>query len=101
MIGLTDGWASLPRVSLREETTSASGARREEQFDAIPLLAALTDPVKTRVAVYAEDGLMLALSAEDAARAMLIEKEDGWQLIVSGDRTRRRRVKHPVRFEAE
>lgn len=101
MIGLIDGWASLPRVTLHEETTSASGARRSEAFDAIPLLTALTAPVKARVIVYAADGFILALSPEDAARAMLTEVGDGWQLILTGDRTRRRRVKQPVRFEAE
>lgn len=101
MTGLMDGWASLPRVTLREETTSASGARRFEQFEAIPLLSALAAPVKTRVIVYADDGLMLALSAQDAARAMLADAGGGWQLILSGDRTRRRRVKRPVRFEVE
>ena len=101
MIGLIDGWASLPRVTLLEETISASGERRSEQFDAIPLPEALDGAITTRIVVHADDGLMLALSAEDAARAMLVEGDNGWQLILSGDRTRRRRVKKPVRFEVD
>ena len=101
MIGLVDGWASLPRVTLREETTSASGAPRTELLEAIPLLSALANPVTARVIVHAGDGMMLALSAEDAARAMLAEGTGGWQLILSGDRTRRRRIKNPIKFEVE
>ena len=101
MMGLIDGWEALPRVTLRETTTSASGERREERFDAIALLPALVSPVKARVVVRAEDGLMLALSAEDAARAMLAETGQGWQLILAGDPTRRRRVKNPVQFDVE
>lgn len=101
MTGLIDGWASLPRVTLHEETTSASGARRLETFEAIPLAAALSIPIETRVLVTAADGLMLALTAEDAARAMLTETDGGWQLILSGDHTRQRRVKHPIAFATE
>lgn len=101
MIGLIEGWASLPRVTLWEETTSASGARRAERLEAIPLPAALAEPVKTRLTVSAADGLTLALSAGDAARALLAPGAEGWQLILSGDRTRRRRVKNPIRFDVE
>ena len=101
MNGLREGWEALPRVRLREETTSASGARRVEAFDAVPLLSALAVPIKKRVVVHAADGLMLALSSEDAARAMLVRTDEGCQLILSGDATRRRRVKNPVRFEVE
>lgn len=101
MIGLIDGWESLPRVTLHEETTSASGPPRAEQFSAIALTSALCAPVTARVLVHALDGMILALTAEDAARAMLAETDDGWQLILHGDRTRRRRVKQPVRFEIE
>lgn len=101
MTGLIDGWESLPRVTLHEQTTSASGPLRSEQLHAIPLSSALRSPVKTRVLVHAADGLIFALTAEDAARAALAETDGGWQLILSGDHTRRRRVKNPVRFDIQ
>ena len=82
-------------------TTGASGAPREDRFDAIALADALDHPARSRVTVRARDGAALAFRAQEAQDAFLVPIEGGWQLIFARDATRQRRIKHPESFEAE
>ena len=101
MKGLREGFESLPRVQICTRTTGASGAPREDRFDAIALADALDPPARSRVPVRARDGAALAFRAQEAQDAFLVPIEGGWQLIFARDATRQRRIKHPESFEAE
>lgn len=100
MTGLIKGWDALPRVCIQTQTTSASGEPRTDAYQAVPLAQALAASVKTRLLVRARDGVTLALSPADVQCAYLAPLPDGagWQLVLSQDQTRRRRVKHPQDF---
>lgn len=102
MKGLKEGWQSLPRVHIAARTTSASGPAREDQCDAISLQDALENPAARRVIVRGEDGMALAIRAQDVHDAYLAPlQEGGWQLFFARDATRRRRLKHPALFLSE
>ena len=98
MQGLIEDWETLPRKRIIRRTTSASGATREDDADAIPLSCALAFAVRQRLTVTAADGYALALGPSDVQSAYLACLSGTWTLILPGDGTRRRFVKHPVSF---
>lgn len=101
MQGLIADWETLPREHIVWRTTSASGATREDAADAILLSRALAFAVRQRLTVTAGDGYALALSPSDVHSAYLACLSGTWTLILPGDGTRRRFVKHPVIFEGK
>lgn len=101
MIGLIEGFETLPRASITLSTTSASGPAKQETLEGIPLLSALVAKPRVMLRIAAQDGSMLALSARDAEDAFLVPIEGGWQIALPKDKTRKRFIKHPVEFMAE
>lgn len=94
MKGLREGFESLPRVRIHTRTTSSSGAPREEELPAIALADALAASPASRLILRSRDGFSLALPREELGSAWLVQTgEAQWMLVLSGDSTRKRRIK--------
>lgn len=99
MRGLIENWTQLPPTRIHLRTTSASGPEVECACDAIALQEALAAPVCSRVVARSGDGLSIALSMDDVRGAYLLaQAEGGWRLLLPGDGTRRRFIKHISEF---
>lgn len=101
MKGLKPGFEALPRTAVTLSTTSSSGPAKRETLQGIALSAALEHLPTVMLRITAQDGSMLALSPEDTQNAYLVEIEDGWQIVLPHDKTRKRFIKYPTGFSTE